>query len=406
MKRFTSILLFLLLLATYSTFAQERRDQAVFAVKNDAMYDAIKKALAESEGEKSAAKVFQVDFSTIPAPAMGDFTSQWHLPPILQGRSGMCWCFSATSLLESEIYRLSNRKIKLSELHTVYWEHVEKARGFVKSRGTSLYGEGSEANAVLRIWKKYGAVPAASYTGLQPGVRYHNHSALFSEIENYLNSIKEANAWNEEVVIATVRTILDHHIGSPPETVIVDGASLTPKEYLAKVVRLNPDDYVDLLSLMQQPFYEKVEYPVPDNWWHNSDYYNVPLQEFMQALKKAIRDGYTISIGGDMSEAGYSFGAAGMAVVPSFDIPSSYIDDLARQFRFSNKTTQDDHFLHLVGYVAKDGKDWYLVKDSWSSAYNSSHPGYYFYHEDYVKLKMLCATLHKDAVRDLLARFK
>jgi len=38
----------------------------------------------------------------------------------------MCWCFSTTSFLESEIYRLTQRKIKLSELHTVYWEYVEK----------------------------------------------------------------------------------------------------------------------------------------------------------------------------------------------------------------------------------------------------------------------------------------
>ena len=103
MNRFTSILLFLLTIATLSINAQERRDQAVFAVKNDVMYDAIKKAVAESGGEKSATKVFQVDFSTIPAPALGDFKSQWHFPPILQGRSGMCWCFSTTSMLESEI---------------------------------------------------------------------------------------------------------------------------------------------------------------------------------------------------------------------------------------------------------------------------------------------------------------
>jgi len=42
-------------------------------------------------------------------------------------------------------------------------------------------------------------------------------------------------------------------------------------------LKINPDDYVDLISILQQPYWEKVEYEVPDNWWHNKDYHNVPL---------------------------------------------------------------------------------------------------------------------------------
>ncbi len=44
------------------------------------------------------------------------------------------------------------------------------------------------------------------------------------------------------------------------------------------------------------------------------------------------------------------------------------------------------------------------MKDSWSSSWNNDHPGYYFFHEDYVKLKMLSFLVHKDAVKELLAR--
>ena len=66
----------------------------------------------------------------------------------------------------------------------------------------------------------------------------------------------------------------------------------------------------------------------------------------------------------------------------------------------------DDHDLHVVGITTKDGRDWFLVKDSWSSAWNNDHPGYYFFHEDYVKLKMLAFLVHRDAVKELLARVK
>jgi bleomycin hydrolase len=403
-----TLLVLALLFAQATQHAQDRRDKPLFEVKKDAMMDSIKAEFKKAKTEKPEKPKMKVDFSSIKAPkAITEFSSVFHTPPVLQGLSGMCWCFSTTSLMESEIHRLTKREIKLSEMHTVYWEYVEKAREFVRTRGESYFGEGSESNAVFRIWKKYGVIPGAAYTGLKDSIRFHDHeNTLFLEIKGYLNNLKSSNAWNEEGVAATVRSILNHYLGEPPATVTVDGTPLTPKEYLAKVVRLNPDDYVDLFSLMEKPYYQKVEFEVPDNWWHSKEYCNIPLEEFMAVLKKAIRNGYSAVIGGDVSEAGYSWGQAGLAVVPSFDLASSAIDEASRQFRFSNGTTADDHGLHLVGYVERDGRDWYLVKDSWSSSRNNRHPGYYFYHEDYVKLKTLGITVHKDAAHGVLEKFR
>jgi bleomycin hydrolase len=218
--------------------------------------------------------------------------------------------------------------------------------------------------------------------------------------------VKAAGAWNEEAVVSTVRAILDHHLGAPPTTVQVDGKKLTPMEYLKQVARLNPDDYVEFLSFMAKPYWQRTEYEVPDNWWHGKEYLNVPLEDFMAAFKGAIRKGYSLAIAADMSEPGYSIGAPSIAVVPTWDIPPAYIDEAARQFRFHNGTTTDDHGLHVVGCTSKNGKDWFLVKDSWSSAWNNEHPGYYFFHEDYVKLKVLGFMVHKDAVKDLLEKVK
>jgi len=88
----------------------------------------------------------------------------------------------------------------------------------------------------------------------------------------------------------------------------------------------------------------------------------------MKVIKNAIKKGYTVSIGGDVSEAGFLAREANAAIVPTFDIPSDYIDDNARQFRFSNQTTTDDHGMHIVGYMEKNGKTWFLVKDSGSGS--------------------------------------
>ena len=79
-------------------------------------------------------KNFAVDLSNYSLPNKVDLykNQQWHNPPVSQGNTSTCWCFSTTSFLESEVYRLNKIQVKLSEMYTVYWEYVEKARRFVR----------------------------------------------------------------------------------------------------------------------------------------------------------------------------------------------------------------------------------------------------------------------------------
>ncbi len=406
MKKLLTFMVLIVVIGSALLQAQAvRRDRAVFVSPRNEFMDSIKKEAGRFNAKPQVArKQLLLDFQGLFHPSSVDeFTKVWHSKPVAQALSGMCWCFSTTSYFESEIYRLSKREIKLSELYTVYWEYVEKARRFVQERGNSAFGEGSEANAVPIIWKLYGIVPGESYSGKLPGQVFHDHGKMFDEMNAYLQALKTNNAWNEDEAIGTIRSILNHYIGEPPKSVMVNGKALTPKEYLTQVVKLNLDDYVEIMSLMEKPNYQWAEYEVPDNWWHSKEYFNVPLDDFMTAIKKSIRSGYSVCIGGDVSEPGYE-GHAGVAIVPTFDIPSEYIDESARQFRFTNGTTGDDHGIHLVGYLEKDGRDWYLIKDSGAGSRNNSHPGYYFYTEDYVKLKILGFTVHKDMVKELLKK--
>jgi bleomycin hydrolase len=406
MKKRSILFSFLSLLFVFMSISlaqTDRKDKVIFIESKNEFWDSVKVTIDKfNKKDEPKKKTFKLDFSSIKGPgSINEFTQYWHFPPISQASTNTCWCFSTTSFFESEIYRLTKRKIKLSEMFTVYHEYIEKVRRFFKEKGNSAFAEGSESNAVSRMWKMYGIVPEEAYTGMKPGQVFHDHSKMYNELNAYLQSVKTANSWNEEAVMSTVKSIMNSYIGEPPQSINVDGKKMTPKEYFEKVVKLNVDDYIELMSLMEKPYYEFVEYEVPDNWWHSTDYYNVPLDVFMTSLKKAVRDGYSVCIGGDVSEPGID-GHAGMAVVPNFDIPSPAIDESARQMRFSNGTTGDDHGIHLVGYKEMDGKDWYLIKDSGSGSRNNNHPGYYFYHEDYVKLKMLGFMVHKDAVKGLV----
>ena len=410
-----AFLLIAIVLISSAIFAQSK-DKGNFKTYEPGYFqNSILKGIEEFESQKVApkqSKTFKVDPATFNIPASKDaFKTFWHNEPVSQGNTNTCWSFSTTSYLESEIFRTTGQKVSLSPIHTVYYEYIERAENWVKTRGNMFFGEGSEGNAVTKIWRKYGVVPLDAYTGLKAGQTFHTHAKMFEELKNYADFVKKNNMWDEAAIVSNFKSILNYYIGEPPTKVTVNGKEMTPKEYMVTVLKFNADDYCDVVSYMQQPYWELVEYEVPDNWWHDAHYYNIPLDEYMAVVKKSIKAGYTLAIGGDVSEAGFLAREANAAVVPSFDIPSAAIDENARQFRFSNETTTDDHGLHIVGYMEKDGVTWFLVKDSGAGSRTGGKEknlnfGYYFFHEDYVKLKIMDFMVHKDMMKDLLPRFK
>lgn len=332
-----------------------------------------------------------------------EFTKFFHLPPVRQGDTGTCWSFAAASLLESELRRQGKPEVKLSEMFTVYWEYVEKARRFVREKGRSFLGQGSEPDSALNRIRQYGVVRESDYNGLLGGRTTHDHRELFRELRAYLSGLEERGDWDEGRALAGTRAILDRHLGRPPERINVEGRSLTPLQYLADL-GLVPSDYVSFVSFLYLPFYTKGEFRVPDNWARNADYHNLPLYEFQLALLRALRKGFTATLAVDFTEPGYS-GENDVAVVPTFDIPRGFIDQASREYRFSNGSTTDDHAVHCVGYKETGKGLWFLIKDSWENAYEGRHKGYFFYADDYIRLKTLMFMVHKDAVKEVLDKF-
>lgn len=383
----------------------KERDKKLEEAAKKKTEEILEKIKAEEKEKKKQARELRFDVSGIERPeSPAAFDRVWHFPPTPQYRTGTCWSFSVTSFMESEIHRLHGKQIKLSEMWTAYWEYVEKARGWIARRGKSEFSQGSESNAIQHIWTQYGIVPRDAYEGTLAEDGRFDHARMAKAMKSFLEWCRQQNYWNEEVILTSIRAILDDRMGRPPETVSWEGGSYTPREFLSEVCRLDVSDYVSLMSTLKEPFWSRAEYKVPDNWWHDKSYVNVPLETWYDVILSAVNRGYSLAIGGDVSEPGL-YGKRDLAVIPSFDIPSELIDQDSRELRISNKTTGDDHGIHLVGHTrTADGHDWFLIKDSNRSSRLGQFKGYYMYRDDYVRLKMLTITVHRDLVEPILRK--
>lgn len=368
--------------------AQAVRDSIRQAV--DVRYEAEKKARREARRD------LRVDWSQVERPGSpDDFEQTWHTPPTPQFYTGSCWAFCSVSLMESEARRLAGAEVKLSEMWVVYWEYVEKCRSHLRSFGHTPVDEGGQDHGTLEILRRYGLVPHEAYPGVLDGQGRHDHTPLIRELKAYLKFVLDSGSWDEEQNLAYVRSILDKHLGAPPETVQWKGRTYTPRDFAAQALKLDADDYVACVSRMDEPFHTRVLLDVHDNWRRKDDYLNLPLDEFYDVIRSSIRDGFTVAIGGDNSEPGMD-GLYDTAIIPEWDIPREDIDQAAREFRIVNRTTGDDHGVHVVGFTQHGGRDWFLIKDSNRSSRLGKYKGYYFWSGDYVQLKMLSFTVHKD----------
>jgi len=328
-----------------------------------------------------------------------DYQTYWHNPPVSQGMTGTCWCFATISFLESEVYRKTSKEIRLSEMYIVYWEYVERAKAFVENRGDVYFAQGSEATSVIRMMKQYGMVPLSVYPGKTQ--ENHDHSAMVGEMNNFLKNIQETDNWNMELVSTTIKDILNHYLGKPPEKFNYKGTYYTPVDFTNKILELKPIDYFSFMSTTSLPYNQKGELVEADNWWHCNDYYNASIDDFYWIISNALQGGYTISLCGDVSEPGFN-SQTETGIIPDFDIPKEFIDQYSREFRLNNKSTTDDHCMHIVGYLETEGLGWFLLKDSGRGGFKGPNKGYRFIREDYIKLKMMNIMVYKEGARGVL----
>ncbi len=332
-----------------------------------------------------------------------------------QGASNTCWSYTGNSFLESEMIRMGKEPVEISQVFTARQAYLDKAHSFVRLHGGLTMGEGGQLTDVLKVFRKYGAMPQDAYSGLRGNQTYNDFKKMTPMLNSMLKVLVKSRPltpnWEQAYTAA-----LDAHLGEVPEKFDFKGKTYTARTFADQVIGIDPDDYIGFASLTDQPYYKPFVLLVPDNWSFDQ-FYNLPMQDLTGLIDTALQRGYTVAWTTDVSEKGFSW-QHGVAYVPekSFDdmsteekklmfvkpMPEKAVTAEERQQAFDNWTTTDDHAMHIVG-LAKDqnGKPYYLVKNSWGRA--NQYKGYMYVTKEFVRYKTITLMLHKGALSPVLS---
>ncbi|GHT03007.1 aminopeptidase [Bacteroidia bacterium] len=341
-----------------------------------------------------------------------------------QASSGTCWSFSGLGLIEAELLRQGKGEQDLSEMFIVWHNYDDKAKKYIRMNGTLNFAAGGAFQDVLDNIKDYGIVPNEAMHGLNYGEESHKHGELDALLAGYVQTIvKNPNKRLSTVWQQGFDGILDAYLGKLPEKFSYNGQDYTPQSY-AQSLGIQPADYVSITSFTHHPFYTSFPLEIPDNWrWANS--YNVPMDELIRVIDRAIENGHTVAWAADVSEKGFT--RKGIAVVPDAKaaqgvgsdqarwlgisqaerdslakkltgpVPEKVITQEMRQEAFDRYETTDDHGMLIYG-VAQDqnGTRYYKVKNSWAET--TGYQGTWYVSVPFVQYKTTSITIHKDAL--------
>ncbi|MEA3445370.1 MAG: C1 family peptidase [Bacteroidota bacterium] len=380
----------------------------------------------------TVATVFAQDHEKKEAYRFADKETVETTPVKNQYRSGTCWTFGTASFIESELLRMNKGLYDISEMFFVRNAYHDHAKSYVRFHGKINFTGGAEGWDVMNVVRKYGLVTEKAYRGIGYGEEKHVHGEMDYLLKTYVDAVIEnKNKKLSPVWIKAFDGILDAYLGDYPYRFDFDGEEYSPTSFRDKL-NFNADDYIALTSFIHQPFYESYIFESPDNWSYGS-IYNVPLDDLIETIDYAIKNGYSVVWSSDISEKGFQY-RKGIAVVPdekseeidgleqakweemsdrekkklvySFEhlVPEKEITPELRQQAFDNYETTDDHLMHIIGLAAdQHGNKYYKVKNSWGTE-GSRFDGYFYASEAFVRYKTMSIMLHKEALKKVISK--
>lgn len=326
-----------------------------------------------------------------------------------QYRSGTCWDFATLGYLEAEILRKTGKAYDLCEMFVVNKDYMDCATHYVRMHGFSQISEGGSCDDVIDVIRNHGICPedAMPAPGSLTGDSLANFKVFFPQLERTVSGIvwsngqRELNRYTTEEQAPlrnkepkahwkdSVQAVIDSYVGKCPESFVYEGKTYTPLSF-AKSLGLNLDDYVSLTSYTHHPFNQWFVIEAPYKWRLKPSY-NIPIEQLMSVLDKALDEGYTVAWGGDVS--GNFSRKECVAELPEGMVTTQEL----RQEQWDNWQFTYDHVMLIYGKaVDQDGKPYYLVKNSWGKG--SKYKGTWYMFRDYIALNTTYIFLNRNAL--------
>ena len=327
-------------------------------------------------------------------------------PVKYQANTNTCWCYSTTSMIESECLRTSGVKFNLSEMFTARNMFIEKAKRYMQSNGTTLFEAGGLGHDALYGMIHYGAIPEEFYSS-EDAIRNSDISqvqletALKAYLQRALTNYTGGDAWLNHYIY-----MLDSTLGVPPQKFTYNKIEYTPLSFATDILKVKAEDYVTITSFTHHPFYEYFALEIPDNYLLEGMYYNVPIDTMLNMVEYAILSNYGVTIDMDVSNQGWNCSRTGFALYlakrqvdyTGGDIQEQATSQELRQELFDTKVTADDHLIHLIGVARSEkGKRFFVLKDSGGPNYGP-FGGFDFVSDAYCRINALSILLPKAAL--------
>lgn len=312
-----------------------------------------------------------------------------------QNRSGTCWAYATLGYFESEILRRTGKTYDLCEMFVVNKDYMDCATHYVRMHGYSQISEGGSCDDVLEVIRQHGICPedAMPAPGSLTGDSLANFKVFFPELERTVRGIVKEGAkeptphWKE-----SVQALIETYVGQCPDNFTYAGKTYTPRSF-ADQLGLDFDDYVSLTSFTHHPFSKWFIIEAPYKWRLKPSY-NIPIEQLMEVLDKAIDQGYTVAWGGDVSG---DFSRTGLAVLPEGVVPTQQM----RQDQFDDWRFTYDHVMLIYGKsIDEQGKPYYMVKNSWGKS--GMYQGTWYMSRDYMALNTTYLFLNRHALPEKL----
>ena len=232
---------------------------------------------------------------------------------------------------------------------------------------------------------KYGAQPYDSYED----PKHVNYKVLCRKVQKLCDG-----AISKKTGIGQLKEelndLFDAEIGyMPAKAVHMLGAEYTPQEFAHSVCY--PEEYVSLTSFSHHPYREYFALEVPDNRMHDA-YLNLPLDELMLHIQKAVEKGHPVCWEGDISEPGFKAPRKNCVDIQQMERP---VTQASRQKEFEQLRTTDDHVMEIIGTFMKGKQRFYVCRNSWGK--NWGNKGLIYLSEDYLRLKTIAVSMSEEA---------